>query len=74
MGDIHEARHSVSVDTIGDAVANPYIRRPRRLSRALYAAARRSAGRWTTPATTRPFWLLSRHADILEVERQPEVF
>ena len=27
--------------------------------------------RWTAPEGFNPFWLVSRHADIMEVERQP---
>lgn len=29
---------------------------------------------WTEPEGYRPFWTVSRHADIMEVERKPEVF
>ena len=65
----------MSVDTIGDAVANPHTYADPAACHALFTRLRAEAPvRWTTPATTRPFWLLSRHADILEVERQPEVF
>lgn len=30
--------------------------------------------RWTAPSGYRPFWLVSRHADIVQVEREPELF
>ncbi len=30
--------------------------------------------RWTKPADYRPFWAVTRHADIFEVEQQSEVF
>src|SRR5437868_2951885 len=28
--------------------------------------------RWTAPPDTRPFWMVTKHADIMEVERQGE--
>jgi cytochrome P450 len=63
------------MDPIGDEVANPQTYADMEGFHALFARLRDEAPvRWTTPATTRPFWLLSRHADIIEVERQPEVF
>ena len=30
--------------------------------------------RWTEPADYRPFWTISKHADILEIEKQSELF
>ena len=65
----------MSVDPIGDAVANPQTYADPVACHALFTRLRAEAPvRWTTPATTRPFWVLSRHADVIEVERQPEVF
>ena len=29
---------------------------------------------WTTPEGVRPFWTVAKHADVLEIERQPERF
>src|SRR5437762_1177732 len=29
---------------------------------------------WAAPEGYRPFWVLTKHADITEVERQPEIF
>jgi hypothetical protein len=30
--------------------------------------------RWTEPSDYRPFWALTKHADIMEVERQSSQF
>ncbi|MFW6094351.1 MAG: cytochrome P450 [Pseudomonadota bacterium] len=30
--------------------------------------------RWVEPANFRPFWALTKHADIVEIEKQPDVF
>ncbi|MBR1256366.1 cytochrome P450 [Bradyrhizobium sp. AUGA SZCCT0240] len=30
--------------------------------------------RWTEPSNYRPFWTISKHADILEIEKQSELF
>lgn len=29
---------------------------------------------WTEPGTFRPFWTISKHADIMEIERQNDIF
>src|SRR5262245_18898550 len=63
------------MDPIGDQVANPQTYADMEGFHALFARLRDEASvRWTTPAKTQPFWLLSRHADIIEIERQPEIF
>lgn len=42
---------------------------------ALFARLRREEPvRWTQPAGYRPFWTVTRHADIIEVERQNDLF
>lgn len=42
---------------------------------ALFTPLRRSSPvRWVAPEGYRPFWLVTRHADIVEIERQPERF
>lgn len=30
--------------------------------------------RWTEPSDYRPFWAITRHADIMEIERKPDLF
>jgi cytochrome P450 len=41
----------------------------------LFAQLRAKAPvRWTEPNGCRPFWTISKHADILEIEKQPELF
>lgn len=42
---------------------------------ALYSTLRRDAPvRWMAPDGYRPFWSVTRHADLVEVERQPALF
>lgn len=61
--------------SIDDVVADPATYADPAIFHPLYARIRREEPlRWTTPSTTRPFWLLSRHADIAEVSRQPQKF
>jgi cytochrome P450 len=65
----------MTTDPISEAVTNPATYADPAAFQRLFAQLRaESPIRWTTPAAARPFWLLSRHADIVEVERQPEVF
>jgi cytochrome P450 len=62
-------------DLVSEAIANPATYAEPRSCHELFTQLRQTAPvRWTTPSTTRPFWFLSRHADILEIERQPEIF
>jgi len=61
--------------SIDEAVANPATYADPALFHPLFARLRRDEPvRWTTPSTTRPFWLLSKHADIVEISRQPQKF
>jgi cytochrome P450 len=65
----------MTTDLISAAITDPATYADPAAFQRLFARLRADAPfRWTTPAAGRPFWLLSRHADIIEVERQPEVF
>ncbi len=60
---------------ISQAVANPrtYVDQP--AYDALFAGLRRrSPVHWVDPDGYRPFWLVTRHADIMEIERQNDRF
>ncbi len=58
-----------------DRIADPRLYADPAAYHALFAALRQNAPvRWTEPAGFRPFWTVSRHADIVEVERQAARF
>ncbi|MET0660957.1 MAG: hypothetical protein ABW110_22690, partial [Steroidobacteraceae bacterium] len=62
-------------DAISEAIADPNtLANPPHAEELLSSIRRESPLRWMTPQRTRPFWFLSRHADIIEVERQPQLF
>jgi cytochrome P450 len=60
---------------IGKAVIDPKTYVDQRAYDELFGALRReSPARWAAPEGYRPFWLVTRHADIIEIERQPARF
>jgi cytochrome P450 len=60
---------------IGKAVIDPKTYVDQRAYDELFGALRReSPVRWAAPEGDRPFWLVTRHADIIEIERQPVRF
>jgi cytochrome P450 len=60
---------------IGKAVIDPKTYVDQRAYDELFGALRReSPVRWAAPEGYRPFWLVTRHADIIEIERQPARF
>jgi cytochrome P450 len=60
---------------INEAVANPQTYVDQRAYDALFAGLRReSPVHWTEPEGYRPFWMVTRHADIMEIERQSDRF
>ena len=62
-------------DPIGAALADPRIYQDRDRYHALLTRLRRENPLyWATPQGYRPFWVATRHADIQEIERQPEIF
>ncbi len=57
---------------IDDAIASPAIHADPAAFDALFSQLRADDPvRWTEPADFRPFWTVTRHADIQEVERDP---
>jgi len=62
-------------DRISQAIADPTTFSSQSIYDDLFAELRRDAPvRWTTPEGCRPFWVLSKHADVREIELQPELF
>ena len=60
---------------IGKAVIDPKTYVDQHAYDELFGALRReSPVRWAAPEGYRPFWLVTRHADIIEIERQPARF
>lgn len=73
------ATHSVfpgySRDTLDDAIVNPDLYAEEEPIHAVYATLRRDDPvRFMKPAGFRPFWAITKHADILEVERRNDIF
>jgi len=66
---------SSSTDPIGAALADAHTYQDRDRYHALLTRLRQEDPLYrATPAGYRPFWALTKHADICEVERQPELF
>ena len=62
-------------DAVGAAVLDPNLcAHPTQYDELFTRLRREEPVRWTEPPGCRPFWLLSKVADIIEVERQPEIF
>jgi cytochrome P450 len=60
---------------VANAVVNPRTYVDLRVYDELFTdLRRRSPVHWVEPAGFRPFWLVTRHADIIEIERQPRRF
>ena len=61
--------------TINAAIANPATYADEAGFHALFTQLRAETPvRWTEPDGYRPFWTVSKHADVMEVERQSEIF
>jgi cytochrome P450 len=61
--------------TIDSAIANPATYADEAGFHALFTQLRATTPvRWTQPEGYRPFWTITRHADIMEIERQADVF
>lgn len=61
--------------TPDDALVNPEVMANEAEIHALYATLRRDDPvHWTTPAGFRPFWSITRHADIVAVEKASDRF
>jgi hypothetical protein len=60
---------------LDDAIVHPDLYADEDAIHALYAMLRRDDPvRWITPTGYRPFWAITKHADILEIERQNALF
>lgn len=58
-----------------NAIANPKTYASEEAFHSLFARLRREDPvHWTAPDEYRPFWTVSKHADIMEIERQNELF
>jgi cytochrome P450 len=61
--------------TINEVIANPRTYVDQRAYDALFVDLRRdSPVHWAAPDGYRPFWLVTKHADIMEIERQSDRF
>lgn len=64
-----------SRDTLDDAIVNPDLYADEDGIHALYASLRRDDPlRFMRPNGFRPFWAVTKHADILEIEKRSDVF
>ncbi|HYR67695.1 MAG TPA: cytochrome P450, partial [Reyranella sp.] len=60
---------------INQVIADPKMYADQRTYDALFTGLRRdSPVHWVEPDGYRPFWLVTRHADIMEIERQSDRF
>lgn len=64
-----------SRERIDDAIVNPELFVDEDEIHALYTILRRDDPvRWMQPNGFRPFWSITRHADILEIEKRSDIF
>jgi cytochrome P450 len=62
-------------DVIGAALGNPHTYADRAKYHEILAYLRKEDPLyWAHPEGFRPFWVATKHADIIEIERQPDVF
>ena len=60
---------------ISAAIADPRTYADPQTYHELFAMLRREQPlRWTEPEGYRPFWFVTRHQDIIDIERQPNIF
>lgn len=60
---------------LADALVSPAVHADESRIHALFSELRRTSPiHWTEPADYRPFWALTRHADIMEVSRKNDIF
>jgi hypothetical protein len=65
----------LQIGSIGSALINPLTYQDRTLYDDIVASLRREDPLfWAEPEGYRPFWAVTKHADICEIERQPDVF
>ena len=69
-----QAAESIPTD-LAEAVVSPAVHADEARIHALFSELRRTSPvHWTQPADYRPFWALTRHADIMEVSRKNDIF
>ena len=60
---------------LAEALVSPAVHADERRVHALFSQLRHTSPvHWTQPADYRPFWALTRHADIMEVSRRNDIF
>ena len=60
---------------LAEALVSPAVHADERRVHGLFSQLRRTSPvHWTQPADYRPFWALTRHADIMEVSRRNDIF
>jgi cytochrome P450 len=65
----------LDVAAVDAAIVNPKTYADEAALRFVFATLRKEDPvHWTAPKDYRPFWAVTKHADIMEVERQPEFF
>jgi cytochrome P450 len=70
-----ERETGMSANDIDAAIADAWTYADPAAYHDLFAQLRSQAPvRWTAPDGCRPFWTISKHADILEIEKQSELF
>ncbi len=75
MADDATAFRGYTRDTVDNAIVNPALYQNEDDIHALYAGLRRDDPlRLMQPQGFRPFWAVTKHADILEVEKRSDVF
>lgn len=66
---------TLSVDEAGRALADPKAYADEaRLHEALALLRREAPVRWVEPPDYNPFWAVTKHADVMEIERNHEIF
>src|SRR5690349_17978174 len=66
---------TLSVDEAGRALADPKAYADEaRLHDALALLRREAPVRWGGPPDYNPFWAVTKHADVMEIERNHEIF
>ncbi|WP_433143557.1 cytochrome P450 [Actinomadura nitritigenes] len=66
---------TLSVDEAGRALADPKAYADEaRLHEALALLRREAPVRWVEPPGYNPFWAVTKHADVMEIERNHEIF
>lgn len=69
------ASHARPMTIADDDIVSPDLYADEHAFHAMLETLRRDTPvRWTAPTAYRPFWAITRHADIMEIERKPDLF